>query len=310
MYNSDSTAYSDDKYDNEPYLMYKEELENQGYTIIPNVYNKEEIAKYKDLFFDWYNSTSDLKYLHNIIHKHGIFKHFDVGHQRFAWLTRINPKIQDIFKYIWSTDEIVTGFDGCCYYPSDFSGNYSYWTHTDQSSRKKGPVCYQSFLSLTNNYERTLLVYSYSHLLHEHYFKSMGIDCPTNWNIIDRNYCDGLLPYAKTLYVQEGSLVIWDSRLFHQNVCGNSDCREERLIQYLCFLPKYNELNTEKENKKRKKFFNNLNTTSHWPYPLNAVPKQPTMYNYYNPENQIVLDYDKLKQPNISDLLPEIEKII
>ena len=39
----------------------------------------------------------DLDYLHNTIHGNGIFKFFEVGHQRFAWIARTNEKIIKYF---------------------------------------------------------------------------------------------------------------------------------------------------------------------------------------------------------------------
>jgi hypothetical protein len=122
------------------------ELEENGYTIIHNVYNNEEIEEYKREFFDWYKNTKDVERLHQVIHGNGIFKYFEIGHQRFTWLARTNPKIINIFKHLWNCDEVVTGFDGCCYYPSDYKKEDVYWIHTDQSSHKKGRHCYQSFL--------------------------------------------------------------------------------------------------------------------------------------------------------------------
>lgn len=162
----DSTSHS--REEEKSMDVIKRELEENGYCVVPNVYNSEEIEEYKNEFFKWYKTTENVEMLHTIIHGNGIFKYFEIGHQRFAWLARTNSKIVNIFKGLWNTDELVTAFDGCCYYASEFEGKPNYWTHTDQSSRKKGLHCYQSFLSLTNNSERTLIVYKGSHLLHEH----------------------------------------------------------------------------------------------------------------------------------------------
>ena len=288
---------------------HKKHLQENGYTIINNVYNQEEINEYKHEFFNWYN-RGNIKYLHSIIDRNGIFKYFQVGHQRFAWLARTNSKIINIFKELWNTNELVTSFDGCCYYPSDYDGEPHFWTHSDQSSRKKGLHCYQSFLSLTNNSERTLVLYKASHLLHEHYFTTMKIDEPRDWNILDQNYVQNIIQDQLYLDVKEGDLVIWDSRTFHQNTCGTLSCNEERLIQYLCYLPKYNEGNNQKEKNKRKNYFKNLRTTSHWPYPMNVVPEQPNNYNYYNPENKIIIDYQSLMKPKIDDLIEQIEELL
>ena len=75
-------------------------------------------------------------------------------------------------------------------------------------------------------------------------------------------------------------------------------------------MPKNNEKNDIKQQKQRKKFYENLRTTSHWPYPMNVVPEQPNTYNYYNPNNLITIDYDSLIKPKIDDLKEEIEKLL
>ena len=287
-----------------------QELTINGYTVIPHVFNNEEILTYRYEFFKWLESIPNLEYLHTIIDFNGIFKHHQVGHQRFAWFARTNEKIIDIFKQLWNTDDLVTSFDGCCYYSKDYMDEPRYWTHTDQSSRKKGLTCYQSFLSLTNNTERTFVVYKGSHLLHEQYFQDMGIDEPRDWNIIDENYIKNLEDKKVLLNVKAGDLVVWDSRTFHQNTCGDITCDEERLVQYLCYLPKLAEGNDIEQQELRRNYFNNKRTTSHWVYPMNAVPKQPITYNYYNYFNPIYIDYDKLPKLHLSDLLSKIEKLL
>lgn len=289
---------------------HKNFLKDNGYTIIHNVYNDSEIAEYWNEFNKWHENVPKLRDMHNTIDFNGIYKHHQVGHQRFAWLARTNPKIINIFKELWDTSELVCSFDGCCYYSSDYIGEPSYWTHTDQSSRKKGLHCYQSFLSLTNNSERTLILYKGSHLLHEDYFDTMEIDEPRDWNILDKNYVDNLIEDQVYLDVSAGDLVVWDSRTFHQNTCGTPTCIEERLIQYLCYLPKNGEGNNIKQQNQRRKYFEKLRTTSHWPYPMNVVPEQPNAYNYYNPDFPIFIDYDLLPKPYLDDIKEEIEKML
>lgn len=285
------------------------ELEENGYTIIHNVYNNEEIAEYKKEFFNWYKNTSNVELLHPIIHGNGIFKYFEIGHQRFNWLARTNPKVINIFKQLWNCDELVTSFDGCCYYPSDHKGEENYWIHTDQSSRKKGRHCLQSFLSLTNNSERTLIIVKGSHLMHEHYFKTLNIDAPHDWCILDENYVSNLEDKKVYVKVSAGDLVIWDSRTFHQNTCGNSTCNEERLVQYLCYLPKNDIKNDKRQRALRREYFEERYTTSHWPYPLTIVPAQP-YYNYYYPESKVIIDYSSLPKPRLEDLKEEIYKLL
>ena len=290
---------------------YIKELEDNGYTVIPNVYNQKEIEEYWKEFNKWRESIPNLDYYHTIIDYHGIFKYFQVAHQRFAWLARTNPKILNIFKKIWNTNELVCSFDGCCYYPNETDEEPRYWIHTDQSPQKKGLWCYQSFLSLTNNSERTFILFKGTHKYHEHYFNTMNINNNSDWNIIEESYLD---TYHKDkleiLDVSAGDLVIWDSRLFHQNTCGTLTCNEERLVQYLCYLPKHSASNNKIEQEQRKKYFYNLRTTNHWTYPMFPVSEQPRTYNYYNPYNEIIIDYDYIPKPRLYDLLPEIQKLL
>ena len=116
---------------------HKTELIEKGYTIFKNILTEKEINEYKTEFYAWFNTIPNLKTYHPIVHFNGIFKYYEVGHQRFAWLVRTNSKIINIFKNLWNTNELVTSFDGCCYYPKEYIGKENYWTHTDQSSKKK-----------------------------------------------------------------------------------------------------------------------------------------------------------------------------
>ena len=137
-----------------------------------------------------------------------------------AWLIRINPKVQGIFKEIWKTDKLVVSFDGCCYIPKDCEKKDNCWTHTDQGPKLKGLTCYQGFISLTENKERTLLLYKGSHKEHEKYFSDRGLNGSKNWCLIDKDYLSEIDHMKIKLHVPKGALVIWDSRVFHQNTYG------------------------------------------------------------------------------------------
>jgi len=287
----------------------KKEIEEKGYIIIPDVLNNNEIIQYIDEFNKWMDSVEQLDHLHNVIDYHGIFKYYQVGHQRFAWLVRTNPKIINIFKSLWNTDELVVSFDGCCYYPKEYTGTPSYWIHSDQSSMKKNLSCIQSFISLTSNKQRTLVVYEGSHKLHEDHSTIYNIENPSDWYPIEKEYIESIQDKKRTLKVEVGSLVLWDSRTFHQNTCGESSCNEERLIQYLCYLPKNNHENNEKEQFKRNYYFITKRTTNHFPYPMTPISLQPNTYNYYNNDNYYI-DYNKLPEPNLNDLLDKIYKLL
>lgn len=286
----------------------KSHMEEHGYAIIPSVLNEREISEYISLFRTWFKDE-EVNNFHKYMSNNGIFKYFEAGHQRFAWNLRTNPVILRIFEALWDTDELVCSFDGCCYFPKEYNKEPSYWTHTDQSPKKKGMHCIQSYVSLTDNDHRTLVVYDGSHKLHEHYFMSRGIDTDSDWHVLDKTFVKSIKHTEKTLHVKKGDMVIWDSRTFHQNTCGVPDCNEERLVQYLCYLPKNSENNNEEQTLLRKMCFNKKIMTSHWPYPIIPVNKQPTwLYAYHNIDYRI--DYKRVGRPNLEDLLPEIEKLL
>jgi hypothetical protein len=283
----------------------KQEFAEKGYVVIPNILNNQEIIEYIEEFNKWMDSIPDSDHLHSIIDHHGIFKYFQVGHQRFAWLLRTNPKVLNVFKSLWDTNELVVSFDGCCYYPPDYKGQSSYWIHSDQSPIKKGLQCIQSFVSLTSNKERTFVVYEGSHKLHEDHSNTYNMDNPSDWYPIKKEYVENIEDRKRILHVEAGSLVLWDSRTFHQNTCGPENCNEERLIQYLCYLPKNNEKNNEDMHNFRIKCFENLRTTNHYPYPVSPIHPQPYTYNYYN-NNNLYIDYFTLKKPELDDLIDKI----
>ena len=279
------------------------ELKEKGYCVIPDVLSQEEISIATKSFKKWYNNTPNLKLFHEKIDSHGIFKYHEVGHQYFAWYLRTRPQIINIFQQIWETKDLVVSFDGCCYIPECLNKKDNIWTHTDQASNNSDFTCYQSFVSLTSNEKTTLIVYEGSHLLHREYFSDKP-KSSTNWNKIDHETLNKIKDSKKILKVKPGSLVIWDSRTFHQNCYGNPS--EERLVQYLSYLPKQNPKNTKAMQAKRLKYFIERRTTSHWAYPIRVNSLQPQTYG----DNSKLIDYSNLEEPNLENLLETIKTLI
>ena len=150
----------------------KKELQEKGYCVIPNVLNQDEINFSVSEFKKWQSLIPNHDKVHNSIDPHGIYKHHRVGHTRHAWFIRTRKKIQDIFKGVWETDELVVSFDGSCYIPKNNKSKDRIWTHTDQSSKSSGLTCIQGYVALSDNKERTFRVYEGSHLLHKGYLKN------------------------------------------------------------------------------------------------------------------------------------------
>jgi hypothetical protein len=76
---------------------------------LEDVLSEDEINIALGYFYDWLNSYDQIKKIHNKISPHGIIKFFEVGHprghQKHAWYIRTQPKVQEVFKNIWNTDD-------------------------------------------------------------------------------------------------------------------------------------------------------------------------------------------------------------
>ncbi len=288
---------------------YKEELaelSEKGYCVIENILNDEEVSKSLEYFREWFSSHPQIEGLHNKISPHGIIKYHEVGQKRHAWYIRTRPNVVNVFKNIWQTEEVVVSFDGCCYIPADCKKKDAIWAcgHTYQAPTNKGLKCIQGFVALTNNSERTLVVYEGSHKLHEEYAKEYNLTSTKDWLLIEHNYLEKISDKKRVLNIKAGSLVLWDSRTFHQNQYGNNDSKEERIVQYVSYLPRCNL--SKKMLEKRQKYFTDRRTTSHWAYPVKVNGQQPQNYG----DNRLKINYGELVKPKLEDMQEEITKIL
>ena len=283
----------------------KQHLQEHGWIIIPDVLTEEEIDHAKTSFYSWQKTIPNHDIIHNKCDPHGIYKHHEAGHQYHSWYIRTRPAVQHIFKTIWDCENLIVSFDGSCYIDKKNKKKDNIWTHTDQAPATKGLSCYQGFVSLTSNKERTLVVYDKSHLLHEKYFKEQNNTSKNNWNLIDHETLDTLAEDKMVLEVPAGALVIWDSRIFHQNQYGAPES-EERIVQYVCYLPREHEKNTEAMKRKRQKYYLERRTTSHWPAPIHVNGKQPRTFG----NKSLQIDYSSLTPPNLSSMEEEIQKLL
>ena len=293
---------------------FKTELEENGYCIIEDVLNEEEILDTIQLHKQWREQlrrisktnggVNDLDNFHANMDPHGIYKYFEAGHQEHAWFIRTNPKVIDIYKELWETDDLVVSFDGSCYIPKEWTKKDTIWTHTDKGPENED-MCVQGFVALTSNKERTLMVYEGSHKLHKEYFRNYSYKNKGNWQLINHDYLELIKDRQRILDVKAGSLVLWDSRTFHQNRFGKPNS-EERFVQYVCYLPRHHKLNNNSQQKKRKEYLETRRTTSHYPYPIKVNAKQGRTFG----NEDLFIDYDLLPEPNNDRFSKVIQELI
>lgn len=283
-----------------------QELKENGYTIVHDVLNTEEVETALGMFYTWKDSVPNHDKIHKMCDPHGIYKYNQAGHQEFAWYIRTRPNVKKVFENIWETNELTVSFDGSCYIKKEFDGKDKFWCHSDQSPKYDCVKCYQGFVGLTDNKERTLVVWDKTHLTHHDYFKKLGREKDTsNWQRIPSEDEESLKPLRRVLHVPAGAMVLWDSRLFHQNQYGSAGC-EERVVQYVCMLPRNVKMNSEHQKKKRQLYFENKRMTSHWPYPIRVNSLQPRTFG----DPELVIDYKKLIVPNLTPYMSEILELL
>ena len=292
----------------------KHELKVNGYVVVPNVLTTKEVAEYREDFFQLMAKNQHIFELHPRIGVHGIFKYGPFAQSLMRSKIVTHEKVVGLFESLYGTKELVTSQDGCAYIPAEAKTSKSVWTHVDQAPSsydtvldeaamtrdkeyKNGKKCVQGFVALTENKERTFRIYPKSHLETRKWFLRTGKTGTKNWHKLESEELVG--KEYKELHVPAGAAVMWDSRSWHQNT--NNAVGEERLVVYVCMLPRENPLNTRKQAEKRIKYFSEKRITSHWPYTVHVNGEQPQTYG----DDTMVIDYEKIEYDELPKELEE-----
>lgn len=285
-------------------------LEEYGVAIIPNVLNDEECDALFSGMWDFFehitcawerpidrNDNHTWCEIYKLYLNHSMLvQHWNVGHSQAVWDVRQNEKCADVFAALWkcSRDDLLVSFDGCSFnVPPEVSNrgwnrNHT-WYHTDQSFLRNEFECVQSWVSAldVNEGDATLSVFVNSHKYHGLCAEEFGIKDKPDWYKLTKDHEDFYLKngcYIKNITCPKGSMVLWDSRTIH---CGIEAMRTRsmpnfRSIVYLCYMPR--SLCSAKNLEKRKKAFNELRMTTHYPCKPKLFPKMPQTYGGTLPE--------------------------
>ena len=281
-----------------------EMLDEYGVAIIPNVLDEQECEDGIDdmwKYLEFLTSDSDFKILKDdhttwrnitkLFPKHSmLLQHWGIGHSDFVWNIRQNPKVADIFAEIYRVkkEELLVSFDGASIHmPPEITkigwNRNNTWYHSDQSFLRNDFECIQGWINLfdTNEGDATLSFLEASHNFHEDFARISENNIKDDWYKLDKdeleffklNGCE-----EKKIKCPRGSLVLWDSRLIH---CGtepfkNREKENFRCVVYVCYQPRSNA--DEKQLIKKRKAFEELRMTSHWPCKVKLFPKNPRTY--------------------------------
>jgi hypothetical protein len=215
-----------------------------------------------------------------------LIQHWKIGHSKLAWEVRQNKKVIDAFAKIWETDDLIVSFDGASIYILDKpKRENNSWFHVDQSYTRNDFECIQSWINAydTNEGDATLVILENSNMFHKEFQEKFNITDKKDWFKLENDemykfYIDkGCRNVA--IKCPRGHGVFWDSRTLHygnpvqKNASSNYNYR---CVVYVCMVPR--NFSSKKELEKRKKAFNELRMTSHWPNKPKLFPKYPRTY--------------------------------
>jgi ectoine hydroxylase-related dioxygenase (phytanoyl-CoA dioxygenase family) len=280
-------------------------LNTYGVAIIPNVLSEEECY---DMNLGMWNTLETLtqtwdvsinrnkhetwRQMRNLYPSHSmLIQHWNVGHAQYVWNLRQNSKIVNIFSKIWDckNDELLVSFDGVSYHmPPEiteigwYRGNK--WLHSDQSFTDSSFKCVQSWVTGydVNEGDATLCLLEGSHKFHEECKKKFGIVEKKDWyklNDEEMNFYENEKGCENVrIKCPKGSLVLWDSRTIHSGAEALKTRKHLnfRNVVYLCYHPR--SMANSKQIEKKKKAFQEMRMTSHWPCKVTLFPKIPRTY--------------------------------
>jgi len=248
----------------------KASLHTNGFLVV-DVLANIEVDSFRKKFRDWYGKVEPET------PSHGVMNKYQVAHQPFMWDIRTNPKVQQVFKDLYNTNDLVVSFDGVGYIPGSLKRRDSDWLHFDQKPTQPDFLVYQSFVSFSNNTDRVFRCVPRSNQFFKTYFERKPAKGPAFHKIpslAEFNQVIGQNLVVKDIPVDKGQMVIWDSRLLHQNVYGPEG--EHRLVMYVSYRPRSGM--SAAEERKRIKYFEDKRATTHWAYPVTVIGLQPQVY--------------------------------
>lgn len=314
------------EYEGEKYFCTKETLQETldrfGVAVIPNVLTTEETTNMLSGMWDFFekitetwehpmnrNDKSTWVGIHKLFPMHSmLIQYFSVGHAQVSWDLRQNEKLVDIFAHFWKCEkhQLLTSFDGLSFnMPFEVTkrgyNRNNTWYHTDQSFLRDKFECMQSWVTGLDveKDDATLAIYEGSNKYHKEFAEAFQVTNKADWyklNKAEEQFYIDKGCEKKKIMCPAGSLVCWDSRTIHCGVEANKTRQNEkfRAVIYLCYQPRMKA--SKAQIKKKRKAFEEMRSTSHWPCKVKLFPKNPRTYG--NPLPEIT----QIQRPNLTKL--------
>ena len=279
-----------------------ETLQEYGVAIIPNLLSEKECDDMFNGMWEYFehitskfdtpmkrDDESTWREFFKLYPMHGmLIQHWQIGHAQFIWSLRENPKILKVFSKIWKNEDLLVSFDGASFHlPHEVTNRGYYrkneWFHTDQTLTNSSFQCIQSWVTAKDVKpgDATLTFLEKSHNFHKEFNDTFQINEKKDWYKITKEEKKFFIDkgcQVKTIECPAGSLVLWDSRLFHAGKEPEKERQETnfRCVVYLCYTPR--SLATTANLRKKQKAFKEKRLTSHWPHKVKLFPLNPRTY--------------------------------
>ncbi len=216
---------------------YKQYLDEHGYVVLGDILEDSVRTHLVEKFWTCWKECSPRFDRHDkstwniknspMMFAKGMAIFSGLPHCDFAWETRLQQNIKDVFAQIHGTSKLCTSFDGfSVFFTKDQKPPK--WLHTDQNPSNT-EYCIQgayNFLPVTES-SAGFIVVPGSHKEHRVTKK------PGDWVPVDDD------PRAVKLIIPQNTLVLWNSKTVHANTgMTTSEVRLDRLTCYITYLPK------------------------------------------------------------------------
>ena len=295
-------SYEQDKYITTPDKI-KETIAKYGVAIVQNVLDPPEVENMRTGMWSYLehitqnfdkpinrnDSGSWVEYLKLYPIHSMLLQQYQVGHSQFVWDIKQNEKVVEVFSKLWNVpqEDLLTSFDGASFhFPPEETNRGWYrktWYHTDQSYFRPDFECVQSWVTGYDVEEgdATLAFLEGSNIYHKEFQEVHKVSDKKDWyrhTAEEQSFYEGKGCSEKKIKCKAGSLVLWDSRTIH---CGTEPLRKRenknlRNVVYVCMTPR--SMATDKMLAKKRKAFDELRMTSHWPHKPKLFPKNPRTY--------------------------------
>lgn len=273
-----------------------EDLEENGYAIIPAVFTKEECATIREKMWEHLKEiskdapvtlTPDLDYAKMaatqlLPHKHGIIESWRFNHVKTIREVRRDRRILWIFALLYGTDQLTGSMDRVNFkFPGRPYKSKGTWPHVDQHAAKLDRITIQSYITFLDCEEDSPgnRFYKGSHKIFADFFKAKRNLPSGDWNILteeEKKSLPLLCPLVKPTY-EAGSMLLWDSRTVHDPDDGR-DFKQGRFVIYVCFNRLWEKQDNEQFLAQKKNAFLDCRATSHAPIPQSMFAKCPRSY--------------------------------